>query len=411
MKTLLVLLALLTCIITSYSQIKVVGYLPTYRWDKLSELDYSHLSHVCASFANPDVEGNMIFEKDLHQFVKVMHQNGTKAVVSFCGGGGYSWGEDYKIYQNLLATPEARTVFVHKIMIFAREYKLDGIDNDMEGKALELANYNVFSQELADSLHAQGFEYSAALGVNGQWGAGLMTDETLHKLDFVMTMSYGGVGHWNWKEKPNEATFEKYQGDVNHFIDRGYDATKVIGGLPFYYTEYPTTEQTNYGQFNGMNCTVYSNSAYNKQNPLHNDTITSISGNTIYINSYETYKKKMDVAIINQSGFMIWEIGQDCITEGPSIMKMMGKYLDSKNTKINISGLENSISITKTESELKISCPFSVKSLSLVNSKGKVIESFKKKKVKIDITSLPKGNYRLLLKLSEVKSLVKEIEI
>jgi hypothetical protein len=47
------------------SRIKVVGYLPSYRWDKLSELDYSHLSHVCASFANPDEEGNMLFEEGL----------------------------------------------------------------------------------------------------------------------------------------------------------------------------------------------------------------------------------------------------------------------------------------------------------------------------------------------------------
>ena len=221
-------------------------------------------------------------------------------------------------------------------MTFAREYQLDGIDNDMEGKAIELPTYNTFSQELADSLHAQGFEYSAALGVGGQWGAGLMTDKTLNKLDFVMTMSYGGVGHWNWKEKPNDGTLNKYQNDINHFIARGYDASKVIGGLPFYYTEYPNTEQTNYEEFNGTNCNIYSNAAYNKQNALHSDTITSIDGNPVYINSYETYVKKMNVAIINQSGFMIWEIGQDCISEGPSILKMMGKYLDSKNTKIDI---------------------------------------------------------------------------
>jgi GH18 family chitinase len=410
MKSLFILLSLVISI-SSYCQLKVVGYLPSYRWDKLDEIDYSHLSHVCASFANPDAEGNMVFEKDLHQFVKVMHQNGTKAVVSFCGGGNYSWGEDYKVYQTLLATPVSRTDFIHKIMEFTREYQLDGIDNDMEGKALELSTYNVFSQELADSLHAHGFEYSAALGVNGQWGAGLMTDETLNKLDFVMTMSYGGVGHWNWKQKPDEATFEKYQQNVNHFIERGHDPTKVIGGLPFYYTEYPKTEQETYNAYNGMNCSIYSNSIYKKQHPTKNDTLVSVDGNPIYINSFTTYKRKMDVAIINQSGFMIWEIGQDCISEGPSILKMMGKYLDSKNTKIDISGLENSISISKSTTELKISCPFFVQEMSLVNTKGEAVKSFKRKSAKVELSSLPKGQYRLLVKLSEVKSLIKEINI
>jgi len=410
MKSFLFLFVLVS-ISTSFSQIKVVGYLPSYRWDKLSELDYSHLSHVCASFANPDEEGNMLFENDLHQFVKVMHQNGTKAVVSFCGGGNYSWGEDYKVYQNLLATPVSRTAFVHKIMIFSREYNLDGIDNDMEGKALQLPTYNLFSQELADSLHAQGFEYSAALGVGGQWGVGLLEDETLQRLDFIMTMSYGGVGHWNWKQKPDEATFDKYQKDVKQIISRGYAAKKVLGGVPFYYAEFPSKEQSSYWQFNGTNCDIYSNPEYKKQDPLHSDTIISLDGNPLYINSYETYQKKLDVAIINQSGIMIWELGQDCFMEGPSILEMMGKYLDSKNTKIDVSGLEKVISISKSKSELKISCPFAVRSLVLVNKEGKVIESFKKKNVKIDISSLSKGTYRLLIKLSETKSLQKEFQL
>lgn len=405
------LILILVSFYSSFSQIKMVGYLPTYRWDKLNEIDYSHLSHVCASFANPDEQGNMMFEQDLHHFVQVVHSHGTKAVVSFCGGGGYSWGEEYKIYENLLATSQSRTAFVHKILSFARLYQLDGIDNDMEGQALELSNYNIFSQELADSLHAQGFEYTAALGVNGQWGAGLMTDETLNKLDFVMTMSYGGVGHWNWKEKPNEATFEKYQSDVNHFIERGYDATQVVGGVPFYYTEFPETEQPNYNIYNKMNCEIYSNAAYKKQKPTQHDTLLSVDGNAIYINSFDTYKKKLDVAIINQSGLMIWEIGQDCIGEKTSILKMMGEYLDSKNTKIDISGLEKSISVVKTSSELKISCPFSVQSMSLVNKEGELIISTSTKAVDVELANLPKGTYRLVIKLSEVKSLVREIFI
>lgn len=399
----------ITSLLSAFGQIRVVGYFPSYRWNKLNEIDYSHLSHVCASFANPDEEGNLQFEKDLHQFVQVVHSKGTKAVVSFCGGGDYSWGEKYKVYQNLLATPESRTDFVQKIMMFAREYKLDGIDNDMEGKALELPTYNTFSQELADSLHADGLEYSAALGVGGQWGVGLLNDSTLQKLDFIMTMSYGGVGHWNWSQKPDEGTFAKYQKDVNHIIDRGYDAQKVIGGVPFYYTEFPKTQKENYWKYNGVNCDIYSNSEYKKQDPLHSDTIISLEGNPIYINSFETYQKKLDVALQNQSGIMIWELGQDCFNEGPSILKMMGKHLDEKNAKININGLENLVSITKEKKGIKVSCPFNVTSIEIINSKGVSLSNSKKKTIKIDPSTLSKGKYTFIIQLSDIKSMVKEV--
>ena len=82
------------------AQIKVVGYLPSYRWELLNQLDYTHMTHLCAAFANPDEEGNMMFDQDLEQFVKVCHKNGTIALISICGGGDYSWGEKYKIYEN-----------------------------------------------------------------------------------------------------------------------------------------------------------------------------------------------------------------------------------------------------------------------------------------------------------------------
>ena len=77
----------------------------------------------------------------------------------------YSWGEKYKIYERLIATPESRKAFIESIITFLKKYNLDGLDNDMEGKALELKNYNVFSQELADAVHNENIEYSAALGV------------------------------------------------------------------------------------------------------------------------------------------------------------------------------------------------------------------------------------------------------
>lgn len=312
----------------SHAQIKVVGYLPTYRWEKLEQLDFDHLSHVCAAFANPDESGNLIFEKNLKKFAKVLHENNTKAIVSICGGGHYSWGEKYKVYEKLLETPKSRTDFIEKVVKFVKKNDLDGLDNDMEGKALVLKNYNVLSQELADSLHANDLEYSAALYVGGTWGVDNLTPETMQKHDYIMTMSYGGVGNWNWRQKPDDSNYAKYQKDVNHLITKGYDQTKTIGGLPFYYVEFPQTQQANYSKFSGMMCDLYDN--YEDQKPLEKDTLYSPEGNPIYLNSLATYYKKIDLAIENNSGFMIWELGQDCFSGDMSIMKHLAAYMDKK---------------------------------------------------------------------------------
>ena len=394
----------------SFAQIRVVGYLPTYRWDKLSQLDYDHMSHVGAAFINPDAEGNMIFTADMNQFVKTAHQNNCLAEVSFCGGGDYSWGEKYKVYEKLIETPESRKAFIKKIISFLKQYNLDGLDNDMEGKALELKNYNVFSQELADAIHAEGLEYSAALGVGGQWGIALLSDETMLKHDFIMTMSYGGVGSWNWKERPNAATYDKMLKDVNHLINRGLPKEKAIGGIPFYFTEFPLTEQTSYSQSNGVNCDLYTNPFYNKQDPWHNDTLVSETGNPIYINSIPTYYKKVDVAIANNSGFMIWEVGQDCFS-GPSIMDSLGVYMDSKNVKLNVQALERLVIVSQSKKGLSIKCKDINPSKIIISKEGKEIHVSEEKNFKVDATKWKKGEYLITIILRENKTITKPFKI
>ena len=113
--------SLLFIIVISKAQIQVIGYLPTYRWNKLEELDFDHLSHIIGAFANPDSLGQLSFEKDLKQFAKVCHEQDTKAIISMCGGGNYSWGEQYTVYEKLLETPQSRTAFISNIVQFVLE--------------------------------------------------------------------------------------------------------------------------------------------------------------------------------------------------------------------------------------------------------------------------------------------------
>ena len=356
------------------------------------------MTHLCAAFANPDEDGNMMFEKDLEQFTKVCHKNGTVALISICGGGDYSWGEKYKIYENLLASPASRTSFIHKIMDFVRASGVDGLDNDMEGKALELPNYNIFSQELADSLHAQKLLYTAALGVNGQWGAGNLSDLTLSKMDFVMTMSYGGVGHWNWKQKPNEASLEKFNTDLQYFLDRKMDPSKIVGGVPFYYTEFPTSAQQNYGAFNKTNCELYGDINYLSKIKKGEDTLYTSTGHVIYINTPKMYEQKIDIARKINGGIMIWEVGQDCLDGNFSVMRHMGKYLDAQDVILDAAFLGRLVHLERSKKKKLLVYPFKISSGTYsINGETKAIESLVKGGMAVDISAFENGSYQFTL--------------
>lgn len=348
MKKILVLALVILVSFNTRSQVKIVGYIPTSHWNNLYQVDLNHLSHLCASFANPTEDGEIIFDQDLSTFVSAVHRGNVKAILSIGGGGDYSWGDKHKIYEKLWESKESRTDFVHKIMNFLRKYKLDGLDNDIEGFAMKLENFNVFSQELGDSLHSSNLEYSMAVGVDAWIGEAYVNDTTLQKFDFVSTMSYGGVGDWNWDKKPDEGTYDKMVSDVSKLISRKMKPNEVCGGIPFYAVEFPKTQQSTYWMFNQKNCKVYNRSDYGNINALHADTIYTKDSSVIYINSLKTYYKKMDYLFKQGSGLMIWQVAYDCFTPGNNVMDYLAKYIDEKKVMIDVSGLEYLISIERT---------------------------------------------------------------
>lgn len=389
----------------------VVGYVPTYRWEILDYIDYSKVNHVTACFANPDAAGNLSIEKDIDEFVEKVHAGGAHAAVSICGGGNYSWGEDHNIYKRLLETSESRTQFVHKIMNYLREHHLDGIDNDMEGMALKLNNYNIFTQELADSAHAAGLTINAAYGVGGMWGSNLVTDSTLNKLDYITTMSYGGVGNWNWNQKDDGSAYDKYVSDVNHFIERGLPKEKVIGGIPFYAVEFPQAAQPNYSSYHHTVCEIFGDAKYADQNPFQKDTIYTKDGNVIYLNGFPTIYKKIDYANKVGGGIMIWEVGQDCMDGPISVMDSMWAYMEQHHigyssffdqaTQVKYKSNSSSVSIDSKN--------FNIEKIEILDPKGVVLGMFSKPKFKVD--HFQKGEYQIRITNDKKESIVKKLII
>lgn len=403
--------ALMTLVsFATHSQVKIVGYYPTSHWNNLYQVDLNHLSHLCASFANPTEDGEIIFDQDLSTFVSAVHRGNVKAILSIGGGGDYSWGDKHKIYEKLWESQESRTTFVHKIMNFLRKYKLDGLDNDIEGFAMKLKNFNVFSQELGDSLHASNLEYSMAVGVDAWIGEAYVNDTTLQKFDFVSTMSYGGVGDWNWDKKPDEGTYGKMVSDVAKLISRGMKPKEVCGGIPFYAVEFPRTQQSTYWMYNQKNCNVYNRSDYGNINPLHTDTIYTKDSSVIYINSLETYYKKMDHLFAQGSGLMIWQVAYDCSTPGNNVMDYLAKYMDEKEVKLDVSGLESLISIERTpKNEISFKTGgLKAKKLIIKDINSKIVYEGKPNR-KLKIENFQGGEISVEITLSDTKKITKKV--
>ena len=348
MRRLFILLIIIFIVQQTYGQsFKVVAYLPDYRFSILTKIDYAKTTHVIAAFANPDSSGVLSFSQNINTFVTNVHNGGAKAMVSLGGGGDYSWGNSYHTYEYLFRSAADRTNFVVSIMNYVRAHHLDGIDLDLEGNALQLSNYNIFSQELADSLHLLDLTISGAY-VSGSW-APYVSNQTLQKLDFITTQSYGGVGDWNWNNPSDQAPFSMFKSDIDFWKTRGLTASKILGGLPFYVVQFPITESSTpppaYWPYEPTLCSIYESAALAPQEPLKYDLVYTDDGNgdPIYLNSLPTFKKKIQYAAANAGGIMIWEIGSDCYDGTLNVLDTLATYISQNVLSIETKTLSSDL--------------------------------------------------------------------
>ncbi len=374
---------------------KVVGYVPDYRWNIISKLDYSQLTHICVAFINPDSTGTLSFSQNIDALVTLAHAQGVSVLPSLAGGGSYSWGEDVSIYENLLDDAN-RTPFIHKIMDYVRLHHLDGVDLDLEGNALKLANYNKFACELADSLHAGNLEISGAFATG--YYAQFVDAATLEKMDFIGTMSYGGVGSWNYDQPMDEATFDKFVDDVEYFKGTGMNYDAVAGGIPFYAVEFPMSAQSTYWQYNYDVCSAFTGSKFTGQDPLHHDTLLTVSNHPVYLNSLPTLKKKIEYAVKNAGGIMIWELGCDCYVGQLNIMDSLSTYINAALAVQNT----NSPSLVKVfpnpaSNTLNLSGEYqNVNNYFIVDMLGRAVYSGISPSSSINISAIDPGIYSLV---------------
>ncbi len=207
-------------------EMRVVGYIPSWRYDFHENLDWNALTHINIAFCNPDTLGVMQNPfrdrpEDFHRLVAKAHENGVKVIASLGGGGG---GRNYPA---LIATEEGRRDFCSKIMDYVAEYRLDGVDLDLEEETGHILwqYYEPWVLELRRQCTEKGILLTTAVST---WFSDDITDPVFRCFDFVNIMAYDGPfdGH---------STMELAETMANHYHTvRGVPAEDIVIGVPFY---------------------------------------------------------------------------------------------------------------------------------------------------------------------------------
>ena len=166
---------------------RIVGYVPN--WINVvtftQNFDFKQVTHLNYAFQNPDAAGNLVESNSgLDQLVAKAHANNVKVLISL-GGAGSADLPVKTYYQDLISTSAKRGAFIHKIVVYLVKYKLDGLDVDEEGPAIN-SNFGAFIKQLSDSLKPKGLLLSAAVG----WGGENIQNTALPLFDWVNLMAY-----------------------------------------------------------------------------------------------------------------------------------------------------------------------------------------------------------------------------
>lgn len=279
------------------AQFRVIGYIqPLGDAPDLNRVAFDKVTHINVAFANPDSMGIMAIPAGLDAIVSKAHEKNVKVLISM-GGGAHN-----PFYARLLMDGN-RVAFIQQVLAFVSEHQLDGVDVDLEGKAID-KNYDKFVSDLSTGLKPTGKLLTAAFAT---WNANNISNNALKKFDFINIMSYGQTGPWRPKEPGPHSTYIKAEEDINYWIGtRGLSKKKINLGLPFYGYCFGTK----YGE-----SMSYEEIVNKFPGSKEGDVAVPENGGIIYYNGLGTIKMKTQLAIKKAGGVMIWQLLQDGMGE------------------------------------------------------------------------------------------------
>jgi len=302
----------------------VVGYLPTWSGypNSVNNVDLTKITHLNIAFANPNADGDIIMSDgtliNLGTVVTAAHNANVKILVSIGGAGAPG-----STYNNLIVN--SQTAFIDKIVQFAVDNNLDGIDVDIEGDVLNgttlnSTQYEGFIVELETALHAENKLMTAALAT---WFAFRVTNLAASKFDFINLMSYDAYGTWTGPGQHSSYSFAVE--DLTYWsTTKAVPLNKLTVGVPFYGYRWTNTGSAALNFIGITN--LYTNSEFS-------DEARPANGGIVYYNGIPTIKQKTALAIEQAGGIMIWQLTGDA-TGAKSLLSAIDEVIQGHSTNI-----------------------------------------------------------------------------
>ena len=306
-------------IMTVDKSARVVGYLPSYRFDSNEKIDYCKLTHLNLAFANPGSNGKLIINDFSGVVVRARNENNNiKIYISI--GGGYLTDEQASIWSNSIDIKDNRPIIINEIVSFVVDNSLDGVDVDLEWQYVT-SGYSNFVIELKSALSAKGKGMTAALPGTTKFDN--ITQEALQTFDFINIMAYDFTGPWNPTASGQHSSYNNAVESINFWKNTGVSQSKLTLGVPFYGYDFSNSSNVTSFTFGQM---ISTNNSYSE--------IDNVGMK--YYNGRPTIKSKVKLASEQVSGIMIWELGQDSFSDY-SLLKTIHK--EYNNLGFKTSGL------------------------------------------------------------------------
>lgn len=289
---------------------KVVGYLSSDNFGKINSIQFCKLTHLNIAFANPDKDGNLIFNGDIDAVIRYAKSVNPNIIISISLAGGVISAEQAANWSLLIDKPENRPALIQNILNFVEEHQLDGVDVDLEWDAVTVG-YSGFVLELKKSLTEHKKLMTAALPNNSRFDN--ISTAALNAFDFINIMAYDATGPWAPNNSGQHSTMDfAKEGIVFWNKLQNVPSEKLNLGVPFYgynFT-YETVTSATFGEIIATGTQFADLDEVGK----------------IYYNGRSTISQKVEYAAQNTGGIMIWEISQDSFDQYSLLDVIHEKY-------------------------------------------------------------------------------------
>ncbi len=307
----------------------------------------SQISIVCPQAFLISKEGVLSGSVD-HRILELAKANNIK-VMPLIANSGFS----SQLLHTILSNPLARRRSIKMMLEYAKKYKLDGWQFDLEGLNItDRDSFTTYFKETADALHKAGLQLSAALvhaveNVGGptayhsflyeNWRAGYDFKELAAAGDFLSIMAYdqhtrrtppGPVAGADWVERI-----------IQYLIAEGVAPEKISLGIPDYsvhwfpdYTEekggFSNAQQIGYKVVEHLLAKYNAQLMWNEKAGCHytfwdNDGVYEY----MYIEDGQSLKPKLDILEkYKLRGISVWVLGK----EAPDFWATLQKQTTAK---------------------------------------------------------------------------------